>query len=551
MYEKLTSLYICTLLCMLIPPCKAQNLVPNPGFELSTPPCSLMFDKATFKASTQYWQWPILATADIYSTLSSPGCDLHMPRVKTTGINESGSELPRTGNFLAGFIPFGKIWPGPSSSLPPVYREYLEVPLIHPLEVGKTYCASMYVIMSDKKEYACNNLGMYFSDTLIDLNYFTELIFSPQVNETSLITDTTNWVKISGCFVATSPAQYLLIGNFKPDTATAFKFLYYTDGVSLGYWNCYYYLDDISVEEYSNTPLTRSNDTTVCKNASIDMVATGPDLIWWSVAGSTDTIAVGNTLSTNVSSDTKYVVHGNNCNCNQLLDTIALSIFPEENFTIGNDTTICKNGAVKVNIDHTTFTNAAWNTVVPDSYHTLFTEKGLYYVSVTDYNNCLYSDSLSIFKVISPPEIDIVDAIFICEPYAVRLPNSSGYHYIWSDEDTNSVKTINKAGTYSVNAFNSCGEDGDTLVVYDKNNIVISNLVTLNGDLKNDYLIIEGLLPNTEGYLLIYNRWGEKIYEDSHYQNSWPSTDLSDGIYYYYFSYDNCIQIKSWVEVLR
>ena len=52
-------------------------------------------------------------------------------------------------------------------------------------------------------------------------------------------------------------------------------------------------------------------------------------------------------------------------------------------------------------------------------------------------------------------------------------------------------------------------------------------------DSRNDKFIIKNVeeYPNTE--LLIYNRWGNKIYESSNYQNDWDGENHSDGVYYY------------------
>lgn len=67
--------------------------------------------------------------------------------------------------------------------------------------------------------------------------------------------------------------------------------------------------------------------------------------------------------------------------------------------------------------------------------------------------------------------------------------------------------------------------------------LVIYNGFTPNGDGKNDFFTIDGLenFPNTR--IIIYNRWGNEIYEDGNYQNNWGGTwnDMlvPDGTYFY------------------
>lgn len=67
--------------------------------------------------------------------------------------------------------------------------------------------------------------------------------------------------------------------------------------------------------------------------------------------------------------------------------------------------------------------------------------------------------------------------------------------------------------------------------------LVIYNGFTPNGDGKNDFFTIDGLenFPNTR--VIIYNRWGNRLFEDGNYQNNWGGTwnDLlvPDGTYFY------------------
>ncbi len=62
----------------------------------------------------------------------------------------------------------------------------------------------------------------------------------------------------------------------------------------------------------------------------------------------------------------------------------------------------------------------------------------------------------------------------------------------------------------------------------------IPNVITPNGDLSNEMFYIKNLpesFPNST--LIIYNRWGAKVYSTENYQNDWTGADQSDGVYYY------------------
>ncbi len=72
----------------------------------------------------------------------------------------------------------------------------------------------------------------------------------------------------------------------------------------------------------------------------------------------------------------------------------------------------------------------------------------------------------------------------------------------------------------------------------------IPNIFTPNGDGVNDTFripcIASGVYPNNT--LIVYNQWGDKVFEASPYDNNWKGTlngqdgkDLPDGVYYYIF----------------
>jgi len=66
--------------------------------------------------------------------------------------------------------------------------------------------------------------------------------------------------------------------------------------------------------------------------------------------------------------------------------------------------------------------------------------------------------------------------------------------------------------------------------------IKIPNVFTPNSDGINDYFVIHGIeyVPNCQ--LVIFNRWGNKVYESTSYKNDWDGGKSSDGTYYYIFT---------------
>ena len=85
--------------------------------------------------------------------------------------------------------------------------------------------------------------------------------------------------------------------------------------------------------------------------------------------------------------------------------------------------------------------------------------------------------------------------------------------------------------------------------------LVIYNGFSPNGDSKNDFFTIDGLelYPNTK--VIIYNRWGNRVYKDDDYKNTWGGTwdnkPLPDGTYFYQVILENGDVYTGYLVILR
>src|SRR5690606_33046643 len=92
-------------------------------------------------------------------------------------------------------------------------------------QAGKTYCVKFYVNISNPSTYGIDGFGAYFGDNNIDtitycnvpLTYLIPQVQNPQGN---IISDTLNWIAITGTFVANGTEKYLLLGNFLSNANT-------------------------------------------------------------------------------------------------------------------------------------------------------------------------------------------------------------------------------------------------------------------------------------------------------------------------------------------
>jgi|SRR5690554_5256768 len=202
------------------------NLVPNPSFE-DTLKCPQFYND--LDASCEYWQ-VFKENPDYIHSCNPIFADTDYP---------SAGKQPHTGEAYAGFITYG-------ITTPDFAREQLGVQLTSPLIIGETYYVSFFVSMaytSHQLNIATNNIGALFTT----YSYYDPMLEMPNlnfshINENLIISDT-DWVKISGSFVADSAYSYMIIGNFYDDI--------YTDTLNLPFTvaqqRAYYCVDDVCV----------------------------------------------------------------------------------------------------------------------------------------------------------------------------------------------------------------------------------------------------------------------------------------------------------------
>lgn len=79
---------------------------------------------------------------------------------------------------------------------------------------------------------------------------------------------------------------------------------------------------------------------------------------------------------------------------------------------------------------------------------------------------------------------------------------------------------------------------------------MIPNVITPNGDGRNDGFAVRGLAPGAWA-LTVYNRWGGVVYQATDYRNGWGGLAAA-GLYYYVLQPPGRgAPYQGWVEVIR
>ena len=165
--------------------------------------------------------------------------------------------------------------------------------------------------------------------------------------------------------------------------------------------------------------------------------------------------------------------------------------------------------------------------------------------------------------VVSDHQVEI-DTALLCEKNTIQLfskltPKNDLYQYNWSIENgsfsSNSkeptVTGLDKDTYVNLSVYNPENFCSTSATYFIKvRNIAIPNLITPNGDEKNDTFIVKNLFP--ESKIQIFNRWGDRIFKATNYANDWDAPGLGEGVYFYEIeSGGNCGLFRGWVEVVR
>ncbi|MCC7302444.1 MAG: gliding motility-associated C-terminal domain-containing protein [Bacteroidia bacterium] len=204
-----------------------SNLVPNASFEsYSTCPAG----GPGLYTEPLFWFNPTANSPDYYHQ-----CNNSLTGTAGVPCNWTGCQNARMGVAYSGC---GFYYTTPNG------REYIEVKLTEPLKAGRRYCIEFWVSLAGRSIHALDRIGAYLSVDSVYSNDLYVLPYQPQVEnpQGNTISDTTNWVLVSGLFLASGGEKYLTIGNFYPDSLTQIDSVYPFPGI----WS-YYYIDDVSV----------------------------------------------------------------------------------------------------------------------------------------------------------------------------------------------------------------------------------------------------------------------------------------------------------------
>ena len=160
---------------------------------------------------------------------------------------------------------------------------------------------------------------------------------------------------------------------------------------------------------------------------------------------------------------------------------------------------------------------------------------GLYSYTITDINNCMYEDEAEIFGPSDSLQVDIAIADESChgnQDGVIEVSATGGtfpYTFSWPEGlEGESISELS-AGIYTLTVTddNNCLRIEPVVVNVACEALEFYDVITPNGDGRNDFWVVESLQNFPENELIIYDRWGRLVYEQKGYANDWQGTSLT------------------------
>lgn len=200
----------------------AQNLVPNPGFEMyDTCPNTV----GQFNFTTN---WNILYNSPDYYNSCCTNPLVSVP------YNMLGYQYADSGNAYAGFWCYSD----------PLYREIIGTQLTSPLVVGQKYYVRFRINLSlnYNSNSACDKVGLRFTTVQHSPTNPPPINNTADIYTTNIITDTLNWTTVSGSFIANAAYSFIEIGNFFDNANTNIQVIRFQNSDY-----AYYYIDNVCI----------------------------------------------------------------------------------------------------------------------------------------------------------------------------------------------------------------------------------------------------------------------------------------------------------------
>jgi len=429
--------------------------------------------------------------------------------------------------------------------------------------------------------WSSNQFTQTISVTPATTTTYTVTVSDGVCSATDAVTVVVNPVPIAGV----SPNQTICQGNSTTLTATGGSIYNWSHGlpntptvtvtpvtnttytvtVSNGYCTA---SAQVTVTVSPSTMVSAGPDFAVCATGAVNIngSAANHNTVSWTSLGT------GNFVNANIINPVYMVSSGDsiagvvalvvtaNGDCGIARDTMLLTVLPPPYVNAGNDTVLC--GVVPfitTNAYANYYDSLVWQSFDggwfedPHALHTVFHTDSTMLDSthiellLIIYSQCGIDSHLVSITVVPAANITAMDDVEIEIGTSIQLVATGGIDYWWYPEVFLDCKdcpspyakpdTITHYVVVGITEHGCIGIDTVTVEIIYVDNIFVPNAFSPNDDGFNDILFVRGH-GIKKLHMIIYNRWGEKIFESHHQKYGWDGTYkgqmLNTGVFGYY-----------------
>ena len=298
--------------------------------------------------------------------------------------------------------------------------------------------------------------------------------------------------------------------------------------------------DTVNFTALPKPTITKSNDTSICNNTSVQLFASGGNIYSWLPAATLSNPNISNPIASPLSTTKYFVIVTGNNSCSNI-DSVLVKINPLPVFSVSPNSSVCFKSSVQLQASggDTYIWNPTDGLDNANINNPIATPNATTTYTVTIHENtCNTTDVLSTSLTVLPlPDVNAISSNDLtCSLGSSQLNATGATNYTWTPATglnnsniANPVATPDNTTLYKVigKDVNGC-INSDTVTVKADFNMnalyLLPNSFTPNGDGINDCFGIKywGIVHDLD--FSIYNRFGERVFHTNDPSVCWDGT---------------------------
>jgi gliding motility-associated-like protein len=273
--------------------------------------------------------------------------------------------------------------------------------------------------------------------------------------------------------------------------------------------------DSIVTVQLSLIPATPPNlgaNVNICQGDSIVLSSNLPNVSFqWQDGSTANNFTVKNTGN--------YILTTTNANGCKASDAVFVTVVDLPEITFSNDTVLCPGDLLEITASTPNAVTYQWQDgSTNSSISTQFS--GMFYLTVTDAaDGCQGSDSIKIVEG-QLPIVNLGNDTTICisDEITINAFGGNNRSYVWGNGSSDAAITVTNAGTYAVTVTEANCSSSDEITISETTCdciVALPNAFTPNGKNAHFFPIIEDGCVFNSFKFLVFNRWGQQVYEST------------------------------------